>query len=245
VYLPPGYGTGSRRYPVIYEVPWAFGTWQAPTHLTGLLDQLIDSGAIPPEIVVFVAQTGGPYPDSECVNSADGREWFERWFTNTVVVAIDHHFATIATPAARATLGFSQGGYCAPMLLLRHPDVVWSAISFSGYFQSAIKGPQTPNAWRPFGNDATLISETSPLNAVGFVPESLRPSLFVVLASDPNEAFYGPQYQAFAAALSRAGIAAALMPNTGGHNWTMIREALPGALATLAARQVVLGVFHG
>jgi enterochelin esterase-like enzyme len=245
VYLPPGYAAGTRRYPVTYEAPFSLSYFQASLHVTGLFDALIDSGAIPAQIFVFVSPAGGPYPDSECVDSADGREWFERWFTGTIVPTIDRQFRTLAIPAARATLGFSQGGYCAPMLLLRHPHVVSSAVALSGYYQSAIRSAQTPNAWRPFGGDAGLIAATSPLTAAGAVPANLRPSLFVVLSGDPSEAFYGPQYRAFSAALASAGIPSALLPIAGGHSWPAVRTVLPIALRTLAAREVATGVFLG
>jgi len=245
VYVPPGYGAGTRRYPVTYEVPFGRSWWQTSIHATSLLDSLIDSGAIPAQIVVFVSPAGGPYPDSECVDSADGREWFERWFTGTIVPAIDQRFRTLAAPAARALLGFSQGGYCASMLLLRHPNVVSSAVALSGYYESGLRSPQTPNAWRPFGGDLALIAATSPVSAAGAVPAALRPALFVILSGDPNEAFYGPQYRDFSAALAKAGIPTALLPNPGGHSLAGLRSVLPVALRTLAARQVAAGVFRG
>jgi hypothetical protein len=111
IYLPPGYDAGSARYPVIYEVPYSAGTWQDGMRLPSVLDALITAGSIPPEIVVFAGQFGGPYADSECANSFDGREWFDRFVATTLVHWVDTHLRTIATPAARATFGFSQGGY--------------------------------------------------------------------------------------------------------------------------------------
>ena len=245
VYLPPGYAAGTRRYPVTYEIPWGLPIWQSSMHLSSVLDELIDGGTIPAQIVVFVSPAGGPYPDSECVDSADGREWIERWFSHTIVPAIDGRFRTLAVPAARAVMGFSQGGYCAPMLLFRHPNVVSTAIALSGYYESGIRSPQTTNAWRPFAGDPALVTATSPLSAVNAVPADLRPSLFVILSGDPSEPFYGPQYRAFSVALANSGIPAALLPSAGGHSWPGIRAVLPVALQTLAARQAATGVFRG
>jgi enterochelin esterase-like enzyme len=244
VYLPPGYDSGGRRYPVVYEAPWGVKTWDAAMHLTGVLDQLIDSGAVPPEIVVFASQAGGPYPDSECANSFDGREWFDRYIVESVVPFVDGRYRTIATPAARATMGFSQGGYCAPILLLRHPDVFATSVAFSGYFVAGPRGPQTPNAWRPFGGNAELIAAMSPLAIVPLLPPAAKRSLFLILSSDRYEAFYGPQYLAFSAALQKAGIPSALIRAPSGHAWGSVRAALPGALRLLAQRQTALGVFQ-
>jgi len=89
--------------------------------LPGVLDSLITSGAIPPEIVVFVSDFGGPYADSECANSFDGTEWIDRFMATDLVHWVDTSFRTLATPASRATFGFSLGGYCAAALLAHHP----------------------------------------------------------------------------------------------------------------------------
>jgi enterochelin esterase-like enzyme len=244
VYTPPGYASGARHYPVIYEVPWGITGYETYLHITLQLDALITRGAIPAEIVVFASEGGGPYPDTECINSADGREWMERYIVGTVVPYIDSHYRTIASPAARSLLGFSQGGYCAPMLLLRHPDVFNNSIVFSGYFEAAPRSGHTPNAWRPYGGDKALIAATSPLLLVNNVPAAVRPSLFFALSADPREQFYGPQYVTFAAALQTNGIAVALFPTPLGHAWAALRQQLPSVLETLASHQAETGVFR-
>ena len=243
IYTPPGYGAGTRTYPTIYEVPWAINGYESYLHITRELDGLIDSGAIAPELVVFIAESGGPYHDSECVNSADGREWFERYVVSTVVPYVDQHYRTIGSPRARALLGFSQGGYCAAMLLLRHPNTFTSAVVFSGYFQAAPRSSQTPNAWRPYGGDLALIAATSPVTLASHLTSTVAPSLFVEMSGDPAEAFYGPQYVAFSAALHASGVAVALFPTPLGHAWAAMRAQLPTMLETLSAREVATGVF--
>jgi enterochelin esterase-like enzyme len=243
VYLPPGYGQGNRAYPTVYEVPWDIEPWSEAIHVQGLLDSLIDSASIPAEVVVFVSEKGGPFPDAECVNSHDGREWYERYLTDTVVPYVDSHFRTLPAAAARTLVGFSQGGYCGPMLLLRHPDLFASAIAFSGYYEAGIRDAAAPNAWRPFANDRALIAATSPLSIVQKVAPSLRRQLFVVLSANPNEVFYGPQYHAFVAVLQAAGVPTGLMPTNRGHAWAAVRGQLPTALQLVAAHQAAEGVF--
>jgi len=243
VYLPPGYGTSSVRYPVIYNVPFPLGSWTAYVQLPALLDNLVDGGAIPPEIVVFVAEHGGPYADSECANSVDGREWFERNLVSTIVPTIDARYRTIPDPAARAVMGYSQGGFCAAMLTLRHPDLFGSSISFSGYFQAGIRSGQTPNAWIPFHANPTAEASVSPLTTAGRVATRLRKTLFFELSAGPTQPFYGPQYTAFARTLAGARIPFALFPTPLGHAWNAVRLQMPSILETLAARQAELGVF--
>ena len=160
VYTPPGYDSNvSLKYPTLYEVPWDFATWEKGADLTGALDTLIDSGALPPTIVVSVDAGRGPYPDSECANSYDGREWYDRFVAQTVVPWVDSHYRTIAAPAGRAIMGMSQGGYCGAILALHHPDLFGTSISFSGYFHAGVAGPTSA---LPFGANQQALKRRFP-----------------------------------------------------------------------------------
>jgi len=243
VYLPPGYDTGIRHYPVIYEPHQPLWAWEQGMHISSLLDDLIRTGAIPPEIVVFVGQYGGPYPDSECADSYDGKEWFDRYLGHDVPAWVDAHFRTIQTVAARSLLGFSSGGYCAAAALTHHPDVFGSAVIFSGYFQAGVKSTTTPNAGRPFNNDPTLEASVSPIDVAPRLTAAQRHAMFVAFSADPANQFYGDQITAFANVLDSAGVPIAILPTPLGHSWAAVREQLPDMLQLLAERQVQLGVF--
>ncbi|MBI3751449.1 MAG: hypothetical protein HY263_07315 [Chloroflexi bacterium] len=241
VYLPPGYGASQTRYPVLYEVPWVAASWSRSVNIAFQFDSLIDSGVIPASIVVFLSELGGPYPDSECVNSADGREWFDSWVAGTAVPMVDATFRTIARPAARAVMGFSQGGFCAAMLTARHPDLFATSIAFSGYFQAGIRSGSTPNAWLPFGGSPSLEAQFSPLALIPRLATATRRGLLVELSANPAQPFYGPQYAGFAAALRRAGVPVVQFPTPLGHAWAAIRDQLGVVLETWAERMVALG----
>ena len=243
VYLPPGYAASARSYPVIYEVPWGVHNWSSGAHVTGVLDTLIDGGQMPASIVAFVDMTSGPYPASECVNSTDHREWLERYITDEVLPYVDANYRTIATAAARSLIGYSFGGFCAPMLAMRHPDLFATAIAFSGYYQAGIRTNETPNSWRPFGGNAAVEATYSPLVLAGKLSPAARSSLFFELTAKPNEAFFGSQYAAFAAALHQAHVSVALYPSEAGHSWQEVRDELPAVLETLGQREDALGVF--
>lgn len=246
IYLPPGYGSSpTRRYPVVYEVPWAYAWWATAVDVKPMLDGLIDAGQVPAEIVVFVGVDGAPYKDTECVNSADGREWIETYVSQTVPTYVDQSYRTIATPAARAIYGFSQGGYCAPMLALRHPDVFGQAIAFSGYFEAGLRTGSTINAWRPFGGDQASIADHSPVVLASTVSPSVRQRLLIVLSSDPTEVLYGEQYRLFVAALKANRIPFVLLPTPLGHASLAVRITMPTALAVVAGRWAEAGVFSG
>ena len=53
IYLPPGYETGTARYPVIYWLHGAGGDESSGVSVAAELEKAITSGQIPPAILVF------------------------------------------------------------------------------------------------------------------------------------------------------------------------------------------------
>ena len=242
IYLPPGYDTGTQRYPVVYTVPWDLTHWSMGIHVTALLDQAITAGTLPPSIVAFVDLAGGPFPNSECANSYDGREWTDTYVSSTVVRYVDSHYRTIADPRARTIAGFSQGGFCAANLLLRHPDVFRQAAIFAGYFEAGLSSGETVNAWMPFGHVASVIAANSPMQTAGTLPSTARRQLFVVLSAEPDLGVFGAQSSQFATVLSRDGYPTDFLWNQLGHAWKAVRQEFLPALRAIAEREVLTGV---
>jgi enterochelin esterase-like enzyme len=243
VYTPPGLGSGGTRYPVLYEVPYGIESWAKGVSIATMLDNLIGSGTIPPMMMVFASTYGGPYQDSECADSRDGRERFDAYMATQLVPYIDAHYPTIANAAGRALVGASQGGYCAAALWSHHPDVFGSAISFSGYFQAGVVSPETQNAARPFGGDTAYEAKQSPIDVVPSIPPQAASRSFVVLSADLANPFFGPQLVAYADVLASAHVPMAILPAPLGHSWQTQRAQLPVVLQMLAARMVQLGAF--
>lgn len=234
LYLPPHFSTsGSVRYPVVYEAPYGISTWRQPNrfNLPLVMDSLIAQRLIPPTIVVMLGTSGGPYLDSECANSYDGRAWIETWIVKTIVPWMDRTYPTVASRAGRAVMGASQGAYCAAALWSHHPDVFGAAIIESGYFTSGIRSTQTPNAWMPFGGNAAYEASQSPILRVPGIPASLRAASLVLLEADPSNWFYGAQTKAFIAVLDAAGVPNRLYADPAGHSWTAFARDTPRMLA--------------
>jgi hypothetical protein len=243
IYLPPGYDAGAARYPVFYEAPSGIAGWDRAMAFISTMDALITSGQLPPVILVFAMQDGGPYTDSECADSYDGHEWFNRFMATDVVGWVDAHLRTIATPQARATLGFSQGGYCSAAMMARHPDVFRTSVSMSGYYQAGVRSGTTPTAWRPFNDDPAAMAAASPLVLVPALPPSVRSGLMVILEADPDNAFYGAQMAMYVSALDAAHVAMAVLPDSRGHSWDAARPDIPAMMRIAAMRMAKLGVF--
>jgi S-formylglutathione hydrolase FrmB len=240
VYTPAAYHSyGRLKYATMYEAPWDSATWQKAIDLTGTLDALIANGAMPPVIVVYVGAGPGPYPDSECANSYDGREWYDRFVAETVVPWVDSHFRTIAEPAARAIMGMSQGGYCAAILALHHPDVFGTSISFSGYFHAGVAGG---NSARPFGGNQQALDAASPDFVAGQLAPLIRASLYFIVIAQGDQPLYGPQADEFNRLLTVDGYPHLAIAATEPHGWVQVRQELAPVLMAWAARLVATGV---
>jgi S-formylglutathione hydrolase FrmB len=125
VYLPPGYASTDRRYPVLYLL---HGTEQPASAFLQIglqreLDRLIAHHAIPPLIAVMI-------------QGARGRNnWRNRYESYILEVQelVDRMLPTVASRAGRAVAGDSMGGYGAMHVALDNPyrfSVVESWLGF-------------------------------------------------------------------------------------------------------------------
>jgi S-formylglutathione hydrolase FrmB len=241
VYMPPGYDTNpTKRYPVVYEAPFNFYLWNTGAHIKAALDTLITGGSIPPMMFVFMDAGNGPYPDSQCADSFDRLELMDTFLGVTVPTYIDGNYRTIARASARATMGMSQGGYCAAVLAMRHPSTFGAIVSFSGYFTA---GSGTATAKLPFGGNANLIALGSPSWIASNTSVADRSGLYFVLVAQTGQAFYGPEATKFAAILDQAGYGYDLVDAADPHGWPQVRTEFERALVLLATNQAGRGVF--
>jgi S-formylglutathione hydrolase FrmB len=136
-YLPPGYDTSGKRYPVIYFLAGFTGTGRMMLNQSAFdeaidarLDRLIGSGAMPPAIAVLpdcMTRFGG----SQYVNSsATGR--YEDYVIDELVPLVDAKLRTLPGRDHRGVTGKSSGGYGAFRLAMRHPDVFGALGSHAG-----------------------------------------------------------------------------------------------------------------
>lgn len=134
VYLPPAYfATPRPSLPVIELLHGSPGSpvdWTRGAYADVTADRYADghNGLAP--IMVMPDVNGGWNTDSECVNGKRGRR--ETYLTRDVRAAVIKRFHARADRASWAIAGFSEGGYCAVQLGLRHPDLYGSVGDFSG-----------------------------------------------------------------------------------------------------------------
>jgi S-formylglutathione hydrolase FrmB len=131
IYLPSGYASSGRRYPVVY---FLHGLPAAPTSFRGadFLARALESSG---RKAIIVAPQGARDNDSdpEYLDWGSGRNW-ETAITRDIVGYVDAYFRTIPQRRGRALVGLSAGGYGAVILALHHLAAFSVVESWSGYF---------------------------------------------------------------------------------------------------------------
>jgi S-formylglutathione hydrolase FrmB len=126
VYLPAGYTTSRKRYPVIYFLHSLFEDQTALFGTNGAagLDSAIASGAIG-DVIVVTADFSTPLGGSFYVNSPVTGNW-QDFLTDELVPFIDAKYRTIASAAGRGIAGDRGGGHGAIRIAMRHSEVFGS-----------------------------------------------------------------------------------------------------------------------
>jgi hypothetical protein len=241
IYAPPGYDPqGKLRYPVLYEAPFPYDLWDKSINIGVALDSLIDSGKIPPVIVVFVNDFNFPILDTECADSVDGTQWMDKFISSTVVSYMDSNYLTITKATARATTGFSEGGYCAAILALRHPTVFGTSIPFSAYF---FAGEGNPESGRPFAGSPSALAEASPMILASQLTAAERAMLYFIVIAQPSQPLYGTEATEFERLLLAENYQFVGLNAGVPHGWDQVRGELPAALEAWAVHMAAVKVF--
>ncbi|MCW2971329.1 MAG: esterase [Solirubrobacterales bacterium] len=130
VYLPPGYGSTTMRYPVLYLLHGQNGHATAflEIGIQKTLDRLIARRAVPPMIAVMIQDR----PGLENWRDLGGRR--SASYVREVQEMTDRMLPTIATRAARGVAGNSMGGFGAMHVALANPYRFSVVESWLGYF---------------------------------------------------------------------------------------------------------------
>lgn len=138
VYTPPGYESGSQRYPVLYLLHGGGDTdhsWPTVGRAGAILDNLIAEGKAAPMIVVMPA--GHVSRDFQLRTGRDtmGRDKFNDDLTGDVVPYIDRTYRTKEGRENRALAGLSMGGLQTLTISLTRADLFgWVGVFSSGWF---------------------------------------------------------------------------------------------------------------
>ena len=234
IYLPPGYETSQRSYPVLYllhgggddQTGWVqFGEVQ---HIT---DKAIAEGMATPMIIVMPDANTGKRGYS---NNATGTWRYEDFFFQEFMPFIEKAYRIKADKHYRAVAGLSMGGDGTFTYALHHPELFSSACPLS-----AGTGPLTmEDAKTRLTKETPGISDQditayynrqSVLALVNNMPDSLKKAVrWYIDVGDDDFLYEGNSLVHIA--MRKKDIPHEFRTRDGAHNWTYWRTALPAVL---------------
>lgn len=225
VWLPASYQAHPDRfYPVIFGFTGSPGsplTYKNNLNIGSMISALQGDKRLR-EAIVVVPTTFPGNIDSECTDFSSGPDQ-GLWETYVDADVRDWVLANLraeSAPDAWATVGYSAGGFCAPMLAVKHPDHYTRAIAMSGYF--APEWGKTPH--RP-ANDktydlATIVKNTKP-----------KADIWAYAARDDKTSMTA--LNEFQKAIHLPTTLTTTLQESGGHQWGVWLEGLPAGLQWL------------
>lgn len=182
-------------------------------------------------IIVMPDINGGVTSDTECVDGTRGNA--ETYLTKDVRDAVIKQYATATDPKQWAIGGLSEGGYCAFMLAVRHPDLWTTFVDLSGF---NVPTPDGTTAEELLQGDKDAVTAYSPLEVLK-QPNPAWSTLggwFGVGAQDAASVIQAVQEGA--AGAQQAGIQTQLKVDPGDHSFYFWSSAMAEAFPWVAQR---------
>jgi len=215
VWTPTLIGIDPSTLPVVYML---HGWSGSPAGIISAVQKplaLAFSKGVAPFIAVFPDGNALTHPDSEWADSFDKKAMVETWLTTKVIPAVEKK--QLRTPAQRAIMGFSMGGYGAAIIALHHPKLFGQVISISGYFV-------TDDLSQAFVTK-TKIAFQSPSN---FLPVAKKIRWYLAEGRDDFTTPIHGQATMWGKKLIAAKASVVVHLPAGGHSFTVVSAEIPG-----------------
>jgi len=242
IYLPPGYETSERAYPVLYLLHGAGDDqtgWVQFGEVQNIADKAIAEGTATAMIIVMPDANTGKRGYS---NDATGKWRYEDFFFQELMPYVEKTYRVKAEKRYRAVSGLSMGGGGTFTYALHHPELFSSACPLS-----AATGPASiedaKNRWlkdNPNLPDSAITKYFNDQNVVSLVnnmPDSLKKSVRWYIDCGDDDFLYEGNCLVHIAMRKRE-IPHEFRVRDGAHNWTYWRASLPAVL------QFVSDAFH-
>jgi enterochelin esterase-like enzyme len=235
VYLPAGYETSQRNYPVLYLLHGASDNqtgWVQFGEVQRITDKAIQDGIATAMIIVMPdADTG----QMGYFNNISGDWNYENFFFQEFMPAIEKTYRIKGEKRYRAVAGLSMGGGGSFMYALHHPELFSSACPLSAYI-----GPLNLEEAR------TRIKKSNPeiddqekikayyerhnaLELINTIPDDQKKAIrWYIDCGDDDFLYEGNSL--IHIAMRKKEIPHEFRIRDGAHNWTYWRDALPTVL---------------
>lgn len=153
VYTPPGYGSGTQSYPVVYLLHGANDFergWTQTGRANWIMDNSLGDGKTKPALIVMpfghpVSGSTGKLPEVRALQASQGIDpaaqaargfggagFMENDLLGNVIPLVEKEYRVIKDAQHRAIIGYSMGGMQASTIGLNHPEVFAYVAAMSG-----------------------------------------------------------------------------------------------------------------
>ncbi len=235
IYLPPGYETSHRSYPVLYLLHGATDNhtaWIQFGELQLIADRAIQDGTATAMIIVM--------PDADTgkmgyFNNISGDWNYEDFFFQEFLPTIEKTYRIKAEKRFRAIAGVSMGGGGTFMYALHYPELFSSACPLMAYI-----GPLNPEEAKAIikrsdpqitdeGKIMAYFQKLNALELVNQMPEEQKKEVYWYIDCGDDDFLYEGN-SLIHIAMRKKNIPHEFRMRNGGHSWTYCREALPTVL---------------
>lgn len=243
LYLPKGYESSQRKYPVLYllhgvgDQPSRQKRWIQQGEVQRIADSNINVGAAVPMIIVM--------PDAEMtfyMNNVNGKYQFEDFFIQELIPYIENKYRCLTEKKYRAIAGLSMGGFGSILYSIHHPEIFGACAAMSAAIftdEEIIKMPYTEYL-RRFRTAMGDVKEDDPritdfwnqnsiLYLVKQIKEDQKKAVRYYLDIGDDDFLYKGN-SLLHISMRDLNIPHEYMVRNGTHNWGYWKSGLPGVL---------------
>ncbi|MEI6139437.1 MAG: alpha/beta hydrolase-fold protein [Mariniphaga sp.] len=235
IYLPPGYETSERSYPVFYLLHGATDNhtgWVQFGEVQHIADKAILEGTATAMVIVM--------PDADTgkmgyFNTISGDWNYEDFFFQEFLPTIEKTYRIKTEKRYRAVAGLSMGGGGSFMYALHHPELFSSACPLSAYIgplslddaKAGIKksNPEITDE----GKIKTYFERHNALELIKLIPDDQKKAVKWYIDCGDDDFLYEGNCLVHIA-MRKKEIPHEFRIRDGAHNWTYWRDALPTVL---------------
>jgi len=234
VYLPPGYDTSSRDYPVLYLLHGAGDDqtgWIQFGEVLHITDKAIKEGDTTPMIIIMPdANTG----TRGYFNNIKGNWNYEDFFFKELLPHVEKKYRIKGEKRYRAIAGLSMGGGGSFMYALHHPELFSSACPLSAYIgplnTEQLKKRLPANEKYSETEIKSYFKRHNAVELIKSIPaEKINSVKWYIDCGDDDFLYEGNSLVHIA--MKKKKIKHEYRVRNGAHNWTYWRKSLPEVLA--------------
>jgi len=235
IYLPPGYETSGRSYPVLYLLHGSGDDqtgWVQFGEVQHIADKAIADGSATAMIIVMPDGNTG---QRGYFNSPKGDWNYEDFFFQELMPYIEKTYRIRVEKRYRAISGLSMGGGGTFMYALHHPELFSSACPLSAYC-GPLSIAELARPWEKqlegISDEAKLkyFEKHSALELIKTMPDDQKKAVrWYIDCGDDDFLYEGNSLVHIA--MKKKEIPHEFRVRNGAHNWTYWRESLPVVLS--------------